>query len=272
MSSVIAYRRPDGRGANNHSMQEMAETIRLIAKLQGLSISTSGWHDEQSADSTNTIDHLVNATKPGDTIIIPSITAFSHMPSKAIEIASKFIAKGVRIVAADAPGGNLDLQGLRANLIPMAVLERKVEELQAELAAKDAEHEAEFDQFQAALEAKTIEFLGSRGITLTHLLRTTGDLSNTSIVARPFEGKQLKQAREALGYTQAEIAAMLDPPVDKSVISKIEAEGSAHLRYEDYKTELMVAEILAEQAAKTSRQPKPAPAHMDAELLSRIST
>ena len=102
-----------------------------------------------------------------------------------IDIASQFLGKGVRLICANAPGGQLPLETIRASLEPLTALENEVEHLKAILAARDADHAKEFEEYQASLEAQMLDHLATRGITLGALLRPNTKPGDNDAVKRP---------------------------------------------------------------------------------------
>ncbi|MDR6634215.1 hypothetical protein J2X72_003015 [Phyllobacterium sp. 1468] len=241
-NAVYVYRRG---GSGQHALDEQAKACKMIATLKGLTITD--WKDETVG--TLMIEHLQNSMSDGSTLIFADPSTLHPRPSEGIKIASALLAKNVNLVCASGPGGQYDIYGLRANLQPIQSLEKQVFDLQAELLAQRAEFDADFETFSKALEAQMVKILNDRGIGITQLLRPA-NLEATGLVANPFEGKKLRALRQSLGFTQSEVAALLDPPVDKSVVSKAEAAGSGESRYEDVLMALQVEEIRRSQAVK----------------------
>jgi hypothetical protein len=243
---AIAYT----RSSSTHDLEAQSKTIRLAASLYGHNIDNGGWKNEPLASSDNQITHLLETASPGTTLIIANPYVLSAKPSLALSKAREAIGRGINLVIASEAGGVPNLAALNAVLAPIEILEARIAELEGELSRKDSELAEEMDNFQRAIEEKTIELLAQRGITFGHLLRPTGKLEATSLVAKPNEGRALKALREDLKYSQADVGALVDPPVDKSVVSRAETNGSQEPRYMDILEALQMAAIQQEQIAR----------------------
>jgi hypothetical protein len=267
-AAVYVYRRG---GSGQHALDEQAKACKMIATLKGLTITD--WKDETVGSLM--IEHLQNSMSDGSTLIFADPSTLHPRPSEGIKIASALLAKNVNLICASGPGGQYDLYGLRANLEPILALEKQVEDLKAELLAKDAEHQADFDAFQKALEKQMLEMLNKRGVTIAQLLRPAA-IDTSSLVPRPDEGKKLRALRESLKFTQADVAAMLFPPADKNVVSRAETIGSAEARYEDVLMVLQVVEIqraqIARQALRGNNAGKANLVEGVAEMFARVAT
>ncbi|WP_457301572.1 hypothetical protein [Phyllobacterium sp. P5_D12] len=246
---AIAYTRSSAA----HEMENQSKTLRLAAQLYGHIIDR--WHNEPLSSNDNLIDHLLEVTSPGTTLIIANPYVLSAKPSLALSKAREAIGKGLNLVIASEAGGVPNLASLTAVLAPIESLEARIAELEGELSRKDQELAEEMDAFQKAIEEQTVAALAARGISLGALLRQpTGTLKPGDTVARPDQGRALKALRERLSFSQSDVSALLDPPVDKSVISRIEAEGSAHARYEDYELALQTETVRREQLDRKAKR------------------
>ena len=79
MSTVFAYRRPAARNAAT-DFKAQEQSIRLIAQLQGLRISDSGWKEEIGAETEVTVKYLLEAARAGDSIVFAAPSVLSIVP------------------------------------------------------------------------------------------------------------------------------------------------------------------------------------------------
>lgn len=252
--TVYAYRRPSGARNSPGDFEHQQEAIRAICKLQNLTISNGCWKEEVGPETEIATAYLLGegGAKSGDVVVFATPSVLHPNPIRALDIASQLVGKGVRLVVASGPGGNLDLAGLRANLQPLEAQQKIIEDLKAQLAEAEQEHQKDFAEYQKALEAQTMKLLKDRGVTLAQLLKPSASLdTGESDIQRPDEGKRLRSLREGLGFSGEFAGKLLDPPIDKSAVSKIEAFGSGAARYEDYRSALLI-----EQGLKHAREIK----------------
>lgn len=248
--STTAYSRQGG-DHSNHALVQERSAMKMVATLLGLNIET---FVEEVPGTDIAIKQLLSTSGPGTTIVIATPSALSAKPNFMIDLASQFLAKGVRLVVADQPSHRFDIEGLRANLAPLNALQAKVEELEARLQEQEIEHNKEFSDYQAVLEKTLMDGLAARGVSLSHLLRPTSQIDTASVAPRPDQGRELKKWRDELGYSQDFAGQLVSPPLPKSAISKLEANGSSEPRYGEYQAELQVAYILKQTERKKLAQ------------------
>jgi transcriptional regulator with XRE-family HTH domain len=245
--SVYIYTRAD----SSHQTDQQASACKAILNLHGLAVSKGGYRQEIGfANGDEVISRLIAHGK-GDTIAVASPSRLHPNPLRLIELASQALANGVNLLVADQPSGRLDLNLLRSLTEPLTAQQNRIEALQKELQEKDAEHQREYVEFQNALEAQVASYLAARGVTLAHLLKPQGPIEGTSPVARPDEGRRVRELREQLHLSQTEAGALVNgPALDKSAVSRIETQGSGAPRYADLSSALEVEAILKSHEAK----------------------
>lgn len=260
MTNVYGYLRSKG---DKLDIDAQTASIKLVLQLNGYAVGTGNWKSEVTYNGDTVIrDHLLKNAKPGDVIAVAKPSCIHPEPLQLIDIASQFMAKGAVLLVASAPGGHLDLQVLRSLSEPLFAMQSRIDDLTRELQEQAAEHAAEFSQFQTALETQIASYLQERGVTLAHLLKPKGDIEGGSPVARPDEGRKVRDLREKLHLSQSEAGALVEPSLDKAAVSRCESLGSAAPRYSEYSVALDVEYVLKNEEAKQRARgvnPNPTP-------------
>ena len=239
------------RAETAHQTDQQVKSCKAILSLHGLKADDGGIKQEigHAAGST-VIDYLVEHLKMGDTLAVSKPSVIHPDPLRLIEIAGRLYGKGINLLVADQPSGRLDLNVLRSLLEPLQAQKNRIEQLQDQLQQIELEHQKEFAEYQRGLEAQISAYLAARGITLAHLLKPAGPIEGTSPVARPDQGRRVRELREQLHLSQTEAGALVDPALDKSAVSRIETQGSGAPRYADLSGALEVEVILKDIDAK----------------------
>lgn len=249
MTKVYAYIRPQTERTPKSELTRQRAAINAIAGLLGLTISENGWGEEAFSSHDAVLQTFVQRLGLNDVLIVSQPSTLSTRPMKLLEIAGILAGKGVRLVVADQPGGSLNLESFRASLEPLLALETENNALRAELTRKQAEHDAEFEIFAKQYEEQIMGALQKRGVRLGALLRP----DNSDIPAaidRPDEGRKLKEIRERLGMSQEQAGKLVEPPLNKGTVSRIESTGSAAPSYAEYAAAIDTAGILAAAAER----------------------
>lgn len=260
--SVFIYTRAE----TAHQTENQVKSAKAILALHGLKVDDGGIKQEigHAAGST-VIEYLVDHCKAGDTVAVTKPSVLYPEPLRLIEIAGQLYGKGINLLVADQPGGRLDLNVLRSIVEPLKAQQAKIDKLQDQLQQIELEHQKEFDEYQRGLEKQISAYLAARGITLSHLLRPAGPIEGTSPVPRPDQGRRIRELREQLHLSQTDAGKLVDPPMDKSAVSRCETVGGAAPRYDDLSAAIEVEAILKSHEAKQKARginPNPEPENL----------
>lgn len=242
---IFAYKRPNSKTAT----QEAA--VKAALTLHGLEIGLGNWRVEDTAQSNVAIEGLIAQLRPEDVVAIAEPSVLSPKATQMLSYASQIMAKGVRIICASLPGGRMDLELIREHLEPLRALEKQVDDLNAQLERERKQHDADFGEFAASFEKRTLEELQKRGVRLGAILG-----SNFKMPDRPDQGKALTALREELKLSMDEAGKLIG--ADKGTISRIEAQGEAAAKYAEY-AEALNVQVTLHRAAQGSKKPGKTP-------------
>ena len=221
MKRYISYAKPESHHDAEASMVRQFSAIEAMAALCGIKSELESRRG-QSAGDTAVFASILRQLGAGDTLFVADISALGDGPTEVLRNASALVAKGVRVLVASL-GGEVQLPTLRAYAGAFYSLETKLQKAEADLQKERKNHATELDEFCASYDRRVMEALAQRGITISQL--TSGADPKTTI-KQPSKGAELRTLRESLGLTQDNAGKLLEPPLGKSDVSRLEGLGT----------------------------------------------